>query len=411
MWWKLCKLSDSEGRKVFNNEWDKFMDYFNTFLNQSYKKVFIGKYFCINQFIVLINIHVIFFLYITGKIHDVKLWLINLFDRREKWAACYTWQHLTYGIHSTQRSEAINSSIAQWCRKTSILTELYNKLAYLAQTQAINSDSRYVRELWKKSVRTTVEEFAILRDIEKMVTPKAFELMKSQASLFPKYHISPYDMVKDGYYVMHDSKKVAHSSAVNAIDDHESVNITYLTKAKKDEIACLDKGISEFTTVSFVESSLKTCTCQYSRNYGLPCRHQFAVAYFCGLKSFTIDFVDEFWWKVDDAENKLLANNNNSCNDSMKGTTIAISNNDRFEFLKKMCLPACEVASQKMSLFYSLSTTIDNWTKIHCTASNDLDFKNNLTPNPNLPNSFGNQKRKRPLFGPTSATSKKKSYS
>ena len=31
MWWKLCKLSDSEGRKVFNNEWDKFMDYFNTF--------------------------------------------------------------------------------------------------------------------------------------------------------------------------------------------------------------------------------------------------------------------------------------------------------------------------------------------------------------------------------------------
>ena len=43
MWWKLCKLSDSEGRKVFNNEWDKFMDYFNTFSNQSYKKVFIDK--------------------------------------------------------------------------------------------------------------------------------------------------------------------------------------------------------------------------------------------------------------------------------------------------------------------------------------------------------------------------------
>ena len=41
MWLKLCKLSDSEGRKVFNNEWDKFMDYFNTFSNQSYKKVFI----------------------------------------------------------------------------------------------------------------------------------------------------------------------------------------------------------------------------------------------------------------------------------------------------------------------------------------------------------------------------------
>ena len=336
---------------------------------------------------------------------------MNLFDRREKWAACYTWQHLTFGIHSTQRSEAINSSVAQWCRKTSMLTELYDKLAYLAQTQAINSDSRYVRELWKKSVRTTMEEFAVLREIENMVTPKAFELMKSQASLFPKYHVSPYDMVKDGYYVMHDSKKGANSSAINAMDEHESVNITYLTKAKKDEIACLDEGFSEFTTVSFVEANLKTCTCQYSRNYGLPCRHQFAVAYFCGLKAVTIDFVHEFWWKVDDAENNLSSNNKNLYDDSMKGTTIALSNNDRFEFLKKMCLPACEVASQKMSLFYSLSTTIDNWTKIHCLGSNNSDSNKNFIANPNLPNSFGNQKRKRPLFGPTSAKSKKKSYS
>ena len=244
-----------------------------------------------------------------------------------------------------------------------MLTELYDKLAYLAQTQAINSDSHYVRELWKKSVRTTMEEFAVLREIENMVTPKAFELMKSQASLFPKYHVSPYDMVKDRYDVMHDSKKGANSSAVNAMDDHESVNITYLTKAKKDEIACLDEGFLEFTTVSFVEASLKTSTCQYSRNYGLLCRHQFAVAYFCGLKAVTIDFVHEFWWKVDDAENNLSSNNKNLYDDSMKGTTIALSNNDRFEFLKKMCLPACEVASQKMSLFYSLSTTIDNWTK------------------------------------------------
>ena len=311
--------------------------------------------FCINQFIVIINIHANFFLLTTGKICDVKLWLMNLFDCREKWAACYTWQHLTFGIHSTQRSEAINSSVAQWCRKTSMLTELYNKLAYLAQTQAINSNSRYVRELWKKSVRTTMEEFAVLQEIENMVTPKAFELMKSQASLFPKYHVSPYDMVKDRYYVMHDSKKGAKSSAINAMDDHESVNITYLTKAKKDEIACLDEGFSEFTTVSFVEASLKTCTCQYSRNYGLPCRHQFAVAYFCGLKAVTIDFIDEFWWKVDDAENKLLSNNKKLCDYSMKGTTIALSNNDRFEFLKKMCLPACEVASQKMSFLFSIN--------------------------------------------------------
>ena len=276
---------------------------------------------------------------------------MSLFDRREKWAACYTWQHLTFGIHSTQRSEAINSSISQWCTKTSMLTELYNKLAYLAQTQAINSESRFVRELWKQSVGRTMEEFAILRDIKNKVTPKAFELMKNQASLLPKYHVSPYDIVKNGYYVMHDSKKGAKINAVNGNDDQVSVNISYLTKEKKDEIARLDEGFSEFTTVSFVEANLKTCTCQYSKNYGLPCRHQLAVTYVCGLKAVPIDFVDEFWWKVDDTKDQLPSNNTNLCPDSIKGSTFALSNNDRFEFLKKMCLPACEVASKKCLYF------------------------------------------------------------
>ena len=94
----------------------------------------------------------------------------------------------------------------------------------------------------EKSVGTTLEEFAFLRDIENKVTPKAFELMKSQASLFPKYHVSPYGIVKDRYYVMYDSKKGPKSYDINTMRDHESVNITYVTKGKKYEIASLDEG-------------------------------------------------------------------------------------------------------------------------------------------------------------------------
>ena len=59
----------------------------------------------------------------------------------------------------------------------------------------------------KKSVTTAPEEYTLLREIENLITPKAFELIKNQASLFPRYQVSSYDFIK-GYYVMYQSCKV-----------------------------------------------------------------------------------------------------------------------------------------------------------------------------------------------------------
>ena len=39
MWWKLCKLSDLEGLNCFDNNWSKFMNFYDTFSNKSNKKV------------------------------------------------------------------------------------------------------------------------------------------------------------------------------------------------------------------------------------------------------------------------------------------------------------------------------------------------------------------------------------
>ena len=94
------------------------------------------------------------------QITDIKLWLRIVYNQREQWAACFTWRHLMYGIHSTQRSEAIHSSIACWCSKTNMLVELYMKLSFLAKTQSMISATQYVQELWKQSVNTVPGDFA-----------------------------------------------------------------------------------------------------------------------------------------------------------------------------------------------------------------------------------------------------------
>ena len=69
----------------------------------------------------------------------------------------------------------------------------------------MNSSMLYVKQLWQQSVRTNNGDYAFLREIEHEITPKAFEAIKNQASLFPRYRVSPYNATKGGYYVMYKS--------------------------------------------------------------------------------------------------------------------------------------------------------------------------------------------------------------
>ena len=112
------------------------------------------------------------------------------------------------------------------------------------------------------------------------------------------------------------------SNTYNMYTVNQGVNITYVSKETREQITCLDEGLSKFTTINFVDASLKTCSYQYSQNYGLSCRHQFAVAYFCGLKSITIDCVDEFWCRIDNTENPL--NEINLTSQTIEGTMLRI---------------------------------------------------------------------------------------
>ena len=43
----------------------------------------------------------------------VQLWLGDLHMRRRKWMAVFTWGHTTWGVHSTQRAEAVHSALWQ----------------------------------------------------------------------------------------------------------------------------------------------------------------------------------------------------------------------------------------------------------------------------------------------------------
>jgi hypothetical protein len=60
-------------------------------------------------------------------------------SKTTKWAQCHTWAHTTFGIHSTQRAESMNSSVSQFCKKTSLATDLIKDLDAMSDNQLLLS--------------------------------------------------------------------------------------------------------------------------------------------------------------------------------------------------------------------------------------------------------------------------------
>jgi hypothetical protein len=77
----------------------------------------------------------------TKAMKNGLAWLENLKKRKEQWAACFTWQHVTFGVHSTQRAEAIHSAIAQFCYKGSTIDKLARDMDQMTNQQRIKSES------------------------------------------------------------------------------------------------------------------------------------------------------------------------------------------------------------------------------------------------------------------------------
>jgi hypothetical protein len=53
---------------------------------------------------------------------------VALGERREQWAARFTWKHLTLDVHSTQRAEAIHSALQHIISSSDKINKLWEKV-------------------------------------------------------------------------------------------------------------------------------------------------------------------------------------------------------------------------------------------------------------------------------------------
>jgi hypothetical protein len=140
--WKFAKYSDQ--RFDFGHEWISLMEQFDLVAHGATKGA-------------------------------VRVWLEQLYSRRGQWMAAITWKYTTWGVHSTQRSEAVHSALKSRKLKNLAATVLVDEMT------GYNEHSRSKRDVdaVRKSLRHVANLSgvpAFLLPLQSTLTPYAWDL-------------------------------------------------------------------------------------------------------------------------------------------------------------------------------------------------------------------------------------------
>jgi hypothetical protein len=246
MWWRLCKNSDEGGRVCFDEKFNALIQLVKDNANMGGSTL------------------------------------------KEQWAACYTWQHRTFGIHSTQRAEAIHSAINVFCCNTSTILDITKKLEQLAAEHTLRDKMEHVNAMLRGAIGAKPMVLPALEKTASMLATFPRIMLNAQSALLLQYECIA-ALNKNNVDVSADEKYylVTHS---NARGKFTSPDVEICTKNEK---RCTQLDYDLFNTevdhgmqpqANIIKSeghktSLKQCSCQYPRLWGLPCRHMLRVMF------------------------------------------------------------------------------------------------------------------------------------
>ena len=195
---------------------------------------------------------------------DALVWLESLWVKREHWLACLTWQHCSWGIHSTQRAESIHSAIKKVRLANKSMSSLIEHLVKLNEKQR----DRHLVDDVRASIRTAADSAnmsPLLEELSKRLTPHAFDICKAQAARA----------------LMYTCARLSNSSHTVTYSSPNKPSALTPTVGEDGKIICwqcnADFGTESEPTLAGHQTSLENCSCQFYNCFRLPCRHMFLV--------------------------------------------------------------------------------------------------------------------------------------
>lgn len=258
MWWKLCKDTDASDRDSFNDNFQTLTEFIVN--NASAGKEVVEKQIP---------------------------WLQFLMAKKDQWAACFTWMHRTYGIHSTQRAESVHSVIARFCCKTRTFLEITKDLEQMAEKHSLKSQMREMETMLERTIEcTALFTLPMAKRIGAQLTPFARKLLNAQAAQITMYKCTK---VHSGSATLPEHEQQFKVTMFVPNDDKEELPSMYSSDefinpptelsrapALRHALIANDHGISTHDGGKQPRvhvASLQGCSCQYHQCWGLPCRH------------------------------------------------------------------------------------------------------------------------------------------
>ena len=197
---------------------------------------------------------------------DVLVWLDrSLYCRKEMWVACYTWAHMTWGCHSTQRAESAN---AQLKRRRALAN--YSLLRLVENIEDMNDDVRYRKEV--DAVRQRLKHLSSaaiqspeLTELGKKVTPYGMELIRAQMSRILLYSFEETDEIDSNDSAVY---LVTYKTVLDKTPEVEMESSGHVSSFADDR----DFGLGHFELVTH-RCSLDRCSCQLLSSHGIVCAH------------------------------------------------------------------------------------------------------------------------------------------
>lgn len=258
----------------------------------------------------------------TRKQHDDALkWLERLGNKREQWAARWTWAAATFGVHSTQRAESVHSAIKKWLAAHNMLVHLADQLLSYREEVSIKATAASVRLALRQASPNQMES-AILSWCVKNITPYAVDIIKGQLNqvqevlLYSGEEVDAGDAEQPVEVVLHTSTDARgevrvevdvfqrRTWLVKRVEMPQSDDGEWRMQTVKGDSAMIDTtaddyGLPASTKMNFYErrrvTTLRRCTCQFCTSYQLPCRHMLWVYHRMGVHALVLGVVGDRW--------------------------------------------------------------------------------------------------------------------
>ena len=211
----------------------------------------------------------------TGSTKDAALkFLDSLYQRRVQWAACFTWINTTWGLNSTQRSEAIHSAIKK--RRSMANYQLTRLVTYLIDYNCTARDRKAVDQVRKAicqlhNLQMLPKEVKLLGPgTDPKLTAYGFDLLVAQSSQALNYDVEEVEgRVMNGCQVYKVTYNCSKSATIDLNYNEDGVPKSYHDPN--------DFGLSDNPAVKWHLTTANDCSCQLLTALRMICRHMMSV--------------------------------------------------------------------------------------------------------------------------------------